>query len=232
MGLFDKLKKKSEAPTAEAQQVEFATKRAEWDAWADELLHCLELAKGGGSTAADDPDGLIPLMLKAGEQVFTIAQGAGLVEPRRLPGQWVGRSQGVSVRIAKGLTYRVGANRGTYQQGAEVPTAIDFGTITVTNQRVVFQGAKQTREWLYSKMLGFQHDPDAPVTYLQVSNRQKTSGFLYDEANAPKVRLRLAVALAWADGDASEVVPVLQEMMTEHRASLPPGLPVEADDPA
>ena len=182
---------------------------------------CLDVAKTGGNTAADDPNGDIPLMLKKGEQVFAIGEGAGLVEPRRLPGQWVGRSQGTSFRIAKGVSYRVGANRGSCQQGEEVPTAIDFGTVTVTNQRVVFQGTKQTREWVFSKLIGFQHDPAAPITYLQVSNRQKTSGVLYDNATAPALRLRLAVALAWADGDGSEIVPTLEEMIEEHNASRP-----------
>mgnify|MGYP001618610102 CR=1 FL=1 len=228
MGLFDRVKEKREAATIEkararqqredaAARLQYQRDREAWDWWMDELLVCQELAKEGGAT-----DGGSPLMLKKGEAVFMVGQGAALVEPRRLPGQWVGRSQGVSVRVMKGVTYRVGGNKGTYVQGEEIPTPIDTGSVTLTNQRVVFQGAKQTREWLFSKLLGYQHDPVAPITYLQVSNRQKTSGFLYDDATAPAIRLRLEVALAWADGDAIEVMPVLETMMREHQEALPP----------
>jgi hypothetical protein len=227
MGLLDRMRAKREAAAADAARLreEAAAKAtlekynedlAAWEAWSDELLLCLDLAREGGAT-----DGDSPLALKKGEELFMVAHGAALVEPRRLPGQWVGRSQGMSVRVMKGVTYRVGANRGTYVQGGETPTAIDTGTISITNRRVVFQGAKQSREWLYSKLIGFQHDAEEPITYLQVSNRQKTSGFMYDQASAQAVRLRLAIGLAWADGDASEVFPVLHGMMEEHKAALP-----------
>jgi hypothetical protein len=228
MGLLDKFREKKAAQEAEraaTSEARATTAKAEeaqrWDAWTEELLGCLEFARNGGAAATDDEDGLISILLKKGEAVFMVGKGAALVEPRRLPGQWVGRSQGVSFRVMKGVNYRIGGSRGTFQQGEEVPTAIDTGTLTLTNQRIVFQGTRQTREWMFTKLIGFQHDEGAPITYFQVSNRQKTSGVLYDEASAPALRLRLAVALAWADGDASEVIPQLEAEMQRHRSGHP-----------
>jgi hypothetical protein len=81
-------------------------------------------------------------------------------------------------------------------QGDEVPAPIDTGTVTITNQRVVFQGAKQAREWAFTKLLGYQHDPALPWTAIQVSNRTKVSGVLYDREHADEFHFRLALALA------------------------------------
>ena len=80
----------------------------------------------------------VALNLKTGEVAFLQGDGAMLIEPRRLPGTWEGRSQGVSFRVAKGVRYRVGANKGHFVQGEEVPTPIDTGVVTITNLRVVF----------------------------------------------------------------------------------------------
>lgn len=75
--------------------------------------------------------------------------------------------------------------------------------------------------WHFSKLLGFQHDEALPMTAIQVSNRQKVSGVLYDWQTAEAFRLRLAAGLAWADGDASEVVPQLEELLSEHQRQRP-----------
>ena len=99
------------------------------------------------------------IMGKPGELAYAVLQGASLIEPRRLPGEWHGRNQGVSIPVYKGVRYRVGGTKGTFQQGAEVPTPIDTGTVLISDQRVVFAGDKASREWLYPKLIGFRHDP-------------------------------------------------------------------------
>src|SRR5262249_22589818 len=128
-----------------------------------------------GYDPADAPG--VPLHAKAGERLFLSAEGAFLIEPRRGPGHYEGASQGVSVHVpgTKSMRYRVGATRGTFVQGEEKPTPIDQGTFVITDQRAVFIGAQQTREWLWSKLIGFTHSADAPWTAIAVSNRQKVS---------------------------------------------------------
>jgi hypothetical protein len=138
-----------------------------------------------------------------------------------LPGHWQGGYSGFSFRIAKGVRYHVGGTRGSYAQGEEVPTPIDTGTVTVTDQRVVFQGAKQAREWLFSKLLGYQHSASMPWTALQVSNRQKVSGVLYDKAHAEDFHFTLALALANYRGEVPAFVAHLEAELKEHEATRP-----------
>ncbi len=78
----------------------------------------------------------------------------------------------------RSVRYRVGASKGHYAQGASTPTAIDVGTVFITNQRVIFQGNKQTRECAFAKLIGFQHADDGSTTF-SVSNRQKPTVIRY-----------------------------------------------------
>jgi hypothetical protein len=163
----------------------------------------------------------IPVVLRRDEHVLYVLEGAQLVEWKRLPGHWVGGYSGFSFRIAKGVRYHVGGTRGHYEQGEERPAPIDMGTITITDQRVVFQGLKQAREWPYSKLLGYQHDPKIPMTSLQVSNRQKVSGFLYDGEHAESIHFRLALAIAHYQGTTGELVSSLEQQLATHEAAKP-----------
>lgn len=101
------------------------------------------------------------IMLKRGEAVFASISGASLVEDRRGSGHWEGRSSGVSIPVGSigghAVRYHAGASKGHYVQAAPVATAIDTGTMFITNQRVIFQGGRQTRECLFAKLVGYQH---------------------------------------------------------------------------
>jgi len=209
---------------AEEQRVAADHMRAEqaYRAWydADQQLSALaeEVRSFDGLDGAADS----PVVLKKGERMFLVASGAHLIEPRRGPGHYSGGYQGVSFKVMKGVRYHVGGTRGTFVQGEERPSPIDEGTVTITDQRVVFQGMKQAREWSFAKLLGVQHDPHLPWTAIQVSNRQKVSGFLYDEANAPMVRFRLSLALTHFRGDVKDLQAEVDRQLAEHRSEQPP----------
>ena len=224
MGLLDKHRQaKLERDEGRARQEEALRRRQaelaieRWEEQEQDLLELLEETRD--FTGATDT----ALILKKGELAYQTLNGAGLIEPRRLPGSWQGRSSGYSFHVAKGVNYRIGASRGTYKQGDEVPQIIDVGTITITNQRVVFQGTKASREWAYAKLLGFQHadDPGGPWTALQVSNRQKVSGFMYDDEHADVIRFRLALAVARFNDDVTPLVEGLEAQLAEHRNHRP-----------
>lgn len=117
------------------------------------------------------------------------------------------------------MNYRVGASKGTYVSGPDVPTPIDVGTAFVTNQRVVFRGSKATREWAWSKLISLDHDDDLPWTSLPVSNRQKTSGLLYDEPTSLLVRYRLQQGLAHLQGKVEALTAELEQQLRELQAS-------------
>ena len=191
-----------------------------WQAEQDEMQGLLATAQTfRGASPADDPG--IALQTRPGEAVLYSLDGVALIEPRRQPGHWQGGYSGFSFRVAKGVRYHVGGTRGHYVPGAEVPSPIDRGSVTITDQRVVFQGSKQAREWAFAKLLGYQHDPQVPWTAIQVSNRQKVSGVLYDAEHATELHFRLALALARYRGEVPAFVAHLQAELDEHTRSRP-----------
>jgi len=209
MGFFEKRRQRKAQQTYELALARWQQEDAELRTMVDEATRFDGLTNG------------VSLQLHEGERVFFVLQGAALIEPRRERGHYQGGYSGFSFRVAKGVRYHVGGTRGTYVQGAEVPTPIDTGTVTITNQRVVFQGSKQAREWAFSKLLGHEDHAEAPWTALPVSNRQKVSGFLYDGEHAPIIRFRLALALAHFNNTTADFAAHIQSELTEHQASRP-----------
>ncbi len=157
--------------------------------------------------------------------------GIGLVEMGREADSYQGGSQGVSLRVMKGVSYRVGGHKGTFVAGPEVLKMVDEGTAVVTNQRVAFQGAGKTREWLFTKLIGVDHDPQRGMSMLHVSNRQKASGLAYGEEISDAFRLRMDVALAHHTGDLAGLQVVLKERIVELEAEQPSPPPVTEPRP-
>lgn len=182
----------------------------------EDLLKLAQDFQGESSTA---------ILLKTGEAVFATVNGAGLIEDRRGAGHWEGRSSGVSVPIASvgghSVRYHVGASRGHYVQGEPTPTAVDTGTVYITNQRVIFQGGRQTRECLFTKLVGYEHTSDGG-TILSVSNRQKPTTLHYGTKIAGWFHFRLDLALAHFKGTVPQLVDELRQQLQK----------VELDKPA
>jgi hypothetical protein len=169
-------------------------------------------------------------MLHADEAVYASVAGASLIEDRRGRGHYVGGSAGISIPVATigghAVRYHLGATRGHYEQAPPVPTAIDQGTVFVTNQRVVFQGTHQTRECLFSKLIGVEHEADG-TTVVSVSNRQKPTVVHYGAKLAGWFQFRLALALAHFKGTVSELEGQLDAQLRQLETSRPqpPGAP-------
>jgi len=165
------------------------------------------------------------IMLKPGEAVFAQVTGASLVEERRGSGHWQGGSTGVSIPVGslggRSVRYRVGATRGHYVQGTPHPTAIDTGTVFVTNRRVVFQGTNQTRECSFDKLIGFQHSDADGTTVLSLSNRQKPVTIHYGPDIAGWFDFRLDLALAHFRNAVAPLVTQLQQELAAIDAARP-----------
>jgi hypothetical protein len=159
-----------------------------------------------------------PVVLKPGERAIYVLSGAGLFEPQRGRGHWTGGSTGFSVPTGAGTRYRVGATHGYYVQGTEAPTITDTGTVSLTDHRAVFQGSTHTREWDYDKLVGVQHFAKQPWTAIEVSNREKTSGFTYKGARTDFVRSWLEISVGLYEGKHDEVLRQLNQQLAE----LPP----------
>jgi hypothetical protein len=186
--------------------------------WETEVEEVSQLISDGEALSSPDFAGESAMLAeKPGEKVFMELGGCGLVEPRKGRGQYVGGTSGVSFRIMKGVHYRVGQQKGTYQSGPEEQTMIDQGTAVLTNQRVVFMGPKYTREWLFSKIVGHYHDGGA--TYIHVSNRQKVSGIYYGDV--PQVRFRIDFAIALQVGQADQMLDGVRSELRELEGQKP-----------
>jgi hypothetical protein len=207
---------------AEKYEAALASWKGERDGYA-ELLEMAQSFNGDGSSE---------IMLGAGERLFCKVSGTALVEERRGPTQWRGGSHGVSFPIGsvggRSIRYRVGATRGHIVQGAPTPTAIDTGAVYITNKRVVFEGGNQTRECLFAKLIGFQHDDADGATTFSVSNRQKPTTVHYGPQLSGWFDFRLDLALAHARGTVGDLIGQLQQGLAQidaERPAAPAGLP-------
>ena len=211
---------------AKQAQEHYEAALSAWQSRRDEQAELLEVAEGFDGADTNE------VMLGNDERLFLQVSDGALIEDRVRGGHYEGSSQGVSIPIASigghAVRYHVGANKGHYVQGAPTPTAIDQGTVFVTNKRVVFEGAKQTRECLFTKLIGFQHDDASGATTFSVSNRQKPTTIFYGAGVAGTVDFRLDLALAHFKGNVSEfaaqVRSDLQQVESE-RPAAPAALP-------
>lgn len=106
----------------------------------DKLVQALELkdlSEGRPSTRMQLTTPL-PIALKRGETVQWLFNGVTRREPRTSY-HYEGGSHGVSIRLMKGASYRVGSHRGQRVATTELVT-VGSGALAVTNSAVYFMG--------------------------------------------------------------------------------------------
>ena len=157
------------------------------------------------------------LVMKKGEHLVGTVQPAGLVEVRRARGHVVGASSGVSVRVAKGVRLRAGAACGHYVPGDEQETQIDTGSAAITNQRIVFSGSRQTREWKFENLTGRQLTGNRQMSWIElpVTNRQKTSALSFPKGKEDAVVSAIELALLFYQGEQAGLIDSLREQLAE-----------------
>ncbi len=211
MGLGDKGKERRQA-------ADMAVWQAERDR-VQSFIHRVQTFTG--ATNAEVPT--LPLELLEGEHALLVLPGVQLIEPRRLPGHFMGGNSGFSFHVAR-------ASRGHTVPGDEEPTPIDTGVITVTDRRAVFSGSLHLRTWEYTMVIGFHTNAHPPWTAIAVSDRQKVSGVRYDPTHAEEFRFALALGLARAHNSETSLVNDLHRQLDELERDRPGGFSVP--DPA
>ena len=181
MGFLKKMRAKSAYSTA------IDNYQQELVAWEEETEHVdtlLYMAENLDEVYSQAAAAGFSVRLKKGEHVLIGLQGAtALIEPRSGGGSYQGGSRGTSIRVAKGVSFRVGAHRGTYVPNPDIEKAIDTdGDVYITTQRVLYTSPGRSREWAYKSAVDLYHADNWSgtsfgITYIVVSNRQKTSGF-------------------------------------------------------
>lgn len=99
-------------------------------------------------------DGNLPFNLQKTEKVIWVFQDVDYYEEKTRT-HYVGGSQGVSIRIAKGLYYRTGAFKGQRVQTSETVHA-DTGLLGVTNKHIYFAGVSKRFRINYNKIVAFE----------------------------------------------------------------------------
>ena len=166
------------------------------------------------------PGGIIA---KKDEHVIAIVSEVGLIESRRGPTEFKGGSTGVSFRLTKRVSVRKSGMRGTATAGEETPTVIDQGKFVISDQRAIFVGNKQSREFEWNNLLSYDMQmlgKKNAILYLPVSNRQKVSGIASDLAAIEQVHQRVAFGVSVATGRKDDFINMLKAELSEMEAEL------------
>jgi len=166
------------------------------------------------------PGGVIA---KKDEHVIAIVSEVGLIESRRGPTEFQGGSTGVSFRLTKRISVRKSGIRGRAVPGEETPTVIDQGKFVISDQRAMFVGTKQSREFEWNNLLSYDMQMlgrKNAILYLPVSNRQKVSGVASDLAAIEQVQQRVAFGVAVATGRKEDFMNLLKAELSEAEAEL------------
>jgi hypothetical protein len=167
-------------------QQKYQHQLSRWQGQRDAYEELVALAKDFEGESSSD------IVLKPGETVFARVTGASL-EDRQDLRRSVTRPRGIPQLPSFALRYRVGAHSRTNAQRAN---AVDVGTICITNERVVFQGAREIREFGFDRLLGFQHDSKRGKTVFSVSDQPKPTTLHYGASLVDWFAFRLALALS------------------------------------
>ncbi len=117
------------------------------------------------------------IILKKDESCF-FETSVQLVE-QKTKSHYVGGSRGVSVRIAKGLSYRVGGFKGE-RISEQYNEITDSGTLTITDKRIVFTGHKKSVAYQLNSItnvnkfnngISFQKENEAKPKYFMTNTQ-------------------------------------------------------------
>jgi len=186
----------------------------------DDAQYLLELARG-----VDGPDrpAAGDLVLHAGELLVGALTNVGLIEDRSVGGHFEAGSHGISIPIGslggRSVRYRVGRTRGHYVAGAATPTAIDQGSLYITDQRIVFVGSKGAKECRLDKLISVHRD--AGEMTIAVSNRSKATTVHYGAAVSDYVQFSVDFALARFHGEGPQFIQRLADRVTQLESAKP-----------
>lgn len=111
----------------------------------------------------------IEVVLQKGEQAYW-SEPAGILEQRVVGRRYEGGSQGVSIRIAKGVSYRVGSHRGRMVTDKRL-LEVSSGSLIVTSKRVIFTGGLKSFDVKLDKVLSVNFAEDGMI--FTAGNREK-----------------------------------------------------------
>jgi len=158
--------------------------------------------------------------LKTDEHPLLVLQGSGVIELRAGGRATQKGSRVMSYQAPNGSPYPDRTHHDTFVAEPGIQKVIESdGTTIITTQRVLYSSPSWNRSWEYAKASEIFHADSAGqgwgASYIGVSNRARTSGFMYRKGFAQSVRDRLVLALAVADGTIEDMVLALKAERSE-----------------
>lgn len=114
-----------------------------------------------------------PIILKRNEKPIVVLPNITFKEPRAVRTS-IGGYTGPTIRITKGISFKLGGASSRSISHDEIK-AIDKGTLTITNRRLIFTGSMKTLNYNLSKILSINEFKDG--ISIQRDNKQKTEYF-------------------------------------------------------
>lgn len=201
MGFFENRRLKAaerERARAEAAHAAAVTKWETERAAIERMLEVVRDCRNGRTHEQFEDPSDYGFMLKDGEFAIAHLADAGFIETVRAPTSYSGGYGGVSFPIFGRVRLNTGRMRGTATRGEESISMTDRGNTLITNRRIMFAGAKRSREWRFDKMISTSHLPGGITIFAM--NTGKPSGIGYGEGPAPEVQFRIELAAAMALG--------------------------------
>ena len=115
-----------------------------------------------------------PIILKKNETAYLVLGNMALHEPRAVR-QTYGGYAGPTIRVAKGVSFRVGSVAARSESHDELRN-IDQGSLVLTNKRLIFTGSKRTVNIDLKKIIAIEAYKDGVAS--QRENKQKTEYFI------------------------------------------------------
>jgi hypothetical protein len=148
--------------------------KSEVDAAANCLVELVKVGKPVRFNCDQAPD----IALKRGEDLRCVFPGTTLLEPRAVR-NWRSNYGGPSFRIARGVSFRLGASAGTSESHDEL-RPLDTGTLALTNQRLIFVGSKRTTSVSLEKIIDLDTEGYSNWLRLNRQGKQKAECFQFD----------------------------------------------------
>ncbi|MFC3847721.1 hypothetical protein ACFOPX_04135 [Helicobacter baculiformis] len=126
----------------------------------------------------------LPFVFQKGEKLIWVEQGVAYYETKTTS-RYVGGSQGVSVRIMKGVYYRVGAFKGRRIQEDQLQY-VDTGVLAITTKNLYFGGKAKSVRIPFAKLVSISPYEDGISVHKEGANAKPQvfyngdSWFLYN----------------------------------------------------
>lgn len=116
------------------------------------------------------------VLLKRGELAYWLEVGEW-VEEKVVRRRYEGGSQGVSIRVMKGVSFRVGAHRGQYVSDTGL-VAVSRGELILTNKRVYFAGNRKSFSVPISDLAQIEFLSDAVIIFEEGREKSRMVRYL------------------------------------------------------